>query len=91
MNHLNVKRILFASWLILSGQAQARPLPDTVDTGAFSLRDMRVVFLLGADCPVSRQYVPVIQQITRTWKANGLNDISIFFCNGPRQGNLLIV
>lgn len=90
-NLLSVKRILFASWLFLSGEAQARSLPDTIDTRALSLRDMRVVFLLGADCPVSRQYVPVIQKITRTWKANGLNDISIFFCNGPRQGHRRIV
>ena len=50
------------------------------------LRQVRVVFLLGTDCPISRQYIPFIRAFNEQSKAEGLQTISIRFCNGPEQG-----
>jgi hypothetical protein len=54
-----------------------------VDPG---LGQVGVVFLMGTDCPISRQYIPIIKAFNVKWKAEGLKNISIRFCNGPTQG-----
>lgn len=54
------------------------------DTG---LHQINVVFLLGTDCPISRQYVPYIREFRKKWKAEGLQLTSILFCNGPQHGH----
>lgn len=50
-----------------------------------SLRGVRVVFLIGADCPISRQYVPLIRSVGATGQTRGLREVSVVFCNGPRR------
>ena len=74
---------------------QPRSLAVSASTGSDSsyetLRKVRVVFLLGADCPISRQYLPFIQEIRNTRQAKGLRKVSLVFCNGPAHGHRRIV
>lgn len=83
----------FAQLLLLGSllgpcmSALSLPKGIPIDSGTSRLRGTRVVFLLGADCPVSRQYIPVIREIARSWQAKGLREISIVFCNGAGYGH----
>lgn len=61
------------------------------DSSYAKLRNIRVIFLLGADCPISRQYLPFIQEIRNTRQAKGLRKVSLVFCNGPTHGHRRIV
>lgn len=83
-------------WFLCLNSLTICPSPHPVhapvsESYVANLRNVRVVFLLGADCPISRQYVPIIREIERSWQAKGLDKISIVFCNGPRQGYRRIV
>lgn len=53
--------------------------------GSGTLRHVEVVFLLGADCPISRQYIPFLRTVRERWQPYGLRSVSIVFCNPARQ------
>lgn len=66
----------------------ANPVADGSDV---RLRDIRVVFLLATDCPISRQYVPVIGDFRDRWLNKGFRKTSLVFCNGPKHGHRNLV
>jgi hypothetical protein len=85
--------ILLLCLTVISFRTMCDPLsPKPVsDSSNARLRNVRVVFLMATDCPISRQYVPVIRDFRDTWHAKGLGKTSLVFCNGPKQGHRGVV